>query len=71
MFGTANLGEQALNKIAELAFSSQLEDSDSLQVKIDTSPEKLANGELESLSIEGVGLDSGISRQSWKNARFA
>lgn len=56
MFGTENLGEQALNKIAELALSSQLEDSDSLEVKVNTSPEKLANGELESLDIEGKGL---------------
>ena len=56
MFGTENLGEQALNKIAELALSSQLEGADSLEVKINTAPEKLANGELESLSIEGKGL---------------
>ena len=56
MFGTESLGEQALNKIAELALSSQLEDSDSLEVKIDTAPEKLAKGELKSLLIEGKGL---------------
>ena len=55
MFG-ADLGEQALNKIAELALSSQLEDSDSLEVNVKTDPEKLANGELESLDIEGTGL---------------
>ena len=56
MFGTENIGEQALNKVAELALSSQLEDVDHLEVKIDTAPEKLANGELESLLIEGEGL---------------
>ena len=56
MFGIENLGEQALNKIAELALSSQLEDADSLKVKVKTNPEKLANGELESLLIEGEGL---------------
>ena len=56
MFGVESLGEQALNKIAKLALSSQLEDSDSLEVKINTAPEKLANGELESLLIEGKGL---------------
>ncbi len=56
MFGTEKLGGQALNKIAELALSSQLEEKDRLQVEIDTSPDKLANGELESLSIEGEGL---------------
>lgn len=56
MFGTENLGEQALNKIAKLALSSQLEDADNLEVKVNTDPEKLANGELESLLIEGLGL---------------
>ena len=56
MFGTENLGEQALNKVAELALSSQLEDRERLEVKIDTAPEKLASGELESLLIEGEGL---------------
>ncbi|MEL6927264.1 MAG: DUF2993 domain-containing protein [Cyanobacteria bacterium J06600_6] len=56
LFKTQKLGGQALNKIAELALSSQLEAADSLEVKIDTAPEKLANGELESLLIEGKGL---------------
>ena len=56
MFGTENLGEQALNKIAELALSSQLEDAERLEVKVNTAPEKLANGELESLLIKGEGL---------------
>ena len=56
MFGTENLGEQALNKVAELALSSQLKGCDNLEVKIDTAPEKLASGELDSLSIEGKGL---------------
>ena len=56
MLGVENLGEQALNKIAKLALSSQLEDADSLQVQVKTDPEKLARGELESLLIEGEGL---------------
>ena len=56
MFGTESLGEQALNKIAKLALSSQLEEADNLDVKIKTNPEKLANGELESLSVDGSGL---------------
>ena len=56
MLGVDNLGEQALNKIAKLALSSQLEDADSLDVKVKTNPEKLANGQLESLLIEGKGL---------------
>jgi hypothetical protein len=56
MFGTENLGEQALNKVAELALSSQLEEFDRLKVKVKTTPDKLASGELESLSIDGEGL---------------
>ena len=56
LFGTENLGEQALNKIAELAITSQLEDAEPLEVKIDTAPEKLAKGELESFSVAGEGL---------------
>ena len=56
MLGVDNLGEQALNKIAKLALSSQLEDADSLEVRVKTNPEKLANGQLESLLIEGKGL---------------
>lgn len=56
MFGTDKLGAQALNKIAQLALFSQVEDADRLEVKVDTAPEKLANGELDSLLIEGEGL---------------
>ncbi len=56
MLGVKNIGEQTLNKIAKLALSSQLEDADGLEVKVKTAPEKLANGELESLLIEGKGL---------------
>lgn len=56
MLGPKNLGEQALNKIAKLALSSQLEDADRLEVKVKTNPEKLAGGELESLLIDGEGL---------------
>ena len=51
-----NLGEQALNKIAKLALSSQLKDAERLEVKVNTTPEKLASGELESLLIKGEGL---------------
>ena len=40
MLGTENLGEQALNKIAQLALSSQLKDADSLEVQVKTAPEK-------------------------------
>ena len=56
MLGSDKLGEQALNKIAKLALSSQLEASDRLDVRVKTNPEKLASGELEALEIEGEGL---------------
>ncbi|WP_036484284.1 DUF2993 domain-containing protein [Myxosarcina sp. GI1] len=56
MFGTENLGEQAFNKFAALALSSQLEAYDRLDVKVKTAPDKLASGEVESLDIAGEGL---------------
>ncbi|ACB50460.1 unknown [Crocosphaera subtropica ATCC 51142] len=56
MLGTESLGEQTLNTIAKLALSSQLKDCDHLDVTIKTSPEKIVNGEVESLLIEGKGL---------------
>ncbi|MEC4984275.1 MAG: DUF2993 domain-containing protein [Oscillatoria sp. PMC 1068.18] len=54
--GMDNLGEQALNKIAEVALSTQLDEAENLQVEIKTDPGKLAQGELESLAIDGEGL---------------
>lgn len=56
MLGTERLGAQTLNTIAELALSSQLKASDRLDVNVKTAPEKLINGEVESLLIEGEGL---------------
>jgi hypothetical protein len=54
--GTEGLGEQALNKIAEIALSNQLEEAERLNVQVKTDPSKLAQGELESLTIDGEGL---------------
>lgn len=54
--GTEGLGEQALNKIAEMALSTQLEEAERLNVQVKTDPSKLAQGELESLTIDGEGL---------------
>jgi hypothetical protein len=54
--GTEGLGEQALNKIAEMALSTQLEQAERLSVQVKTDPSKLAQGELESLTIDGEGL---------------
>lgn len=52
----ANLGEQALNKIAELALASQFVQSESLAVNVATDPSLLAQGKLASLSIRGTDL---------------
>lgn len=51
-----NFGENAINKIAALAFSSQISTAQALSVKVKTDPTLLAQGELESLFIDGVGL---------------
>lgn len=50
------LGEQALNKIAEVALSTQLDEVERLEVQVKTDPGKLAQGELESITINGDGL---------------
>ncbi len=51
-----SLGENAINKIAALAFSSQISTAQALSVTVKTDPTLLAQGELESLFIDGVGL---------------
>lgn len=50
------LGEKAINKIAEMALGSQLEDAEKLQVDVKIDPNNLAKGEVDSLTIEGEGL---------------
>lgn len=50
------LGEKTLNKIAEMALQSQLNQADYLSVKVKTDPQKLAKGMLESIAIDGKGL---------------
>jgi hypothetical protein len=52
----AGLGEQALNKIAEMALASQLEEAERLEVHVKTDPSKLARGEVDSITIDGDGL---------------
>lgn len=52
----ADLGEQALNKVAEVGLSSQLDEVENLDVNIKTDPLKLVSGEVDSVSIEGEGL---------------
>lgn len=50
------LGEQAINKIAEMALASQLDEAEKLQVEVKIEPSHLAKGEVDSLTIEGEGL---------------
>ncbi|MBD2676594.1 MULTISPECIES: DUF2993 domain-containing protein [Nostoc] len=50
------LGEQALNKAAEIGLSSQLDEVENLDVNIKTDPLKMVQGEVDSVTIEGEGL---------------
>ena len=62
----SGLGEQALNKMAEVALASQLEQAESLKVQVKTDPGKLAQGQVEAIAIEGEGLvmppDMGVAK---------
>lgn len=50
------LGEQALNKAAEIGLSSQLDEVENLDVDIKTDPLKLIQGQVDEVTIEGQGL---------------
>lgn len=50
------LGEQALNKAAEIGLSSQLDEVENLDVNIKTDPLKVVQGQVDSVIIEGEGL---------------
>ncbi|AUT00868.1 hypothetical protein CLI64_10930 [Nostoc sp. CENA543] len=52
----SGIGEQALNKAAEIGLSSQLDEVENLDVNIKTDPLKLIQGEVESVNIAGEGL---------------
>lgn len=56
MAESPGLGEQALNKAAEVGLSSQLDEVENLDVDIKTDPLKLVQGQVDSVSIEGEGL---------------
>lgn len=56
VFGLAGLGEQTLNRIAEMAIASQLDAVDDLKVWVKTDLELLSQGRLASLHIDGQGL---------------
>jgi len=50
------LGEQALNKAAEIGLSSQLDEVEKLDVNIKTDPLKLVQGQVDEVTIKGEGL---------------
>jgi hypothetical protein len=50
------LGEQALNKAAEIGLSSQLDEVEKLNVDIKTNPLKALGGEVDSVTIQGEGM---------------
>ena len=56
MADSPGLGEQALNKAAEIGLSSQLDEVESLDVNIKTDPLKLVQGQVDSVTIEGEGM---------------
>ncbi|MBW4683735.1 MAG: DUF2993 domain-containing protein [Komarekiella atlantica HA4396-MV6] len=53
---SSGLGEQALNKAAEIGLSSQLDEVESLDVNVKTDPLKVVQGQVNAVTIEGEGL---------------
>jgi hypothetical protein len=51
-----SLGEQAIDKVAEIAIASKLDESETLSVTVDTDPGQLAQGAVEAVAVEGKGL---------------
>lgn len=51
-----SFGEQAIDKVVEMAIASQLDESESLSVTVETQPLQLAQGDVDSLTIQGEGL---------------
>lgn len=52
----ASLGQQALNKAAEMGLSSQLDEVKELEVDIQSDPLKMVQGQVDSVTVEGEGL---------------
>lgn len=51
-----SLGEQAIDKVAEIAIASKLDKSETLSVTVNTDPGQLAQGSVEAVAVEGKGL---------------
>jgi hypothetical protein len=52
-----NLGEQAISKAAEIGIETQLHKVEELDVDLRTNPLDLAQGKLESVTIDGKGME--------------
>lgn len=52
----ADLGGEAINKIAEVGIKSQLDEVENLHVEIETDPFKAISGSVDSVDIEGEGM---------------
>lgn len=52
----ASLGQQALNKAAEIGLSSQLDEVEELEVDVQSDPLKMVQGQVDSVTVEGEGL---------------
>lgn len=52
----ADLGGEAINKIAEVGIKSQLDEVENLHVEIETDPFKAISGSVDSVDIEGKGM---------------
>ena len=51
-----DIGEQAVSKAAEAAIKSQMDDVDALEIEVHTDPIKLAQGQVDKVTVEGEGL---------------
>nr|WP_199329156.1 DUF2993 domain-containing protein [Coleofasciculus sp. FACHB-1120] len=50
------MGQQALNKAAEIGLSSQLDEVEQLEVDVQSDPLKMVQGQVDSVTVEGEGL---------------
>ncbi|MGQ4647421.1 LmeA family phospholipid-binding protein [Lyngbya aestuarii] len=54
--GNSGIGEQALNKVAELSLSAKLNDAEVIDVDIESDALGLVQGEIDSVTVRGEGL---------------
>ncbi len=51
-----DIGEQAVSKAAEVGLETQLDESEDLDVNVRANPLDVAQGNVESVGVEGKGL---------------